>query len=246
MRVALGAVHALSPPPFPLRRRGVGLIVQASGGYYQDGVFVPVAQPPAPPVNFSNPTAVTQAVLAGNPQATTVQQAYDQAYFAKIPASQWPELVQGGGSPYMVYLASLQNPGGAISINSNILAGSGVPVQTAVTMPAPQALGVPASATATASGTTAPATKPPVGSGVTQTDVHGTSQAGITAVLGHFAPAGTCGAACAGMIGCVPCPPGAPSFQLPAFLTDTTIDSIPNWMLILGAIGAFYFFGRAR
>lgn len=163
VRTPTGRVALRIPVPLLIRTRprGIGdLASDCSAGnaaackqyyatVYAQAPSVVAAQPaPAPPANlppvdYSNPTALTQAVLAGDPSATAAQKAYDAKYFATVPQSQWPILIQGGGSPYMVYLASLQNPGGAASINSNILAGSGVPTQPAVTLPSPTQLGVP-------------------------------------------------------------------------------------------------------
>lgn len=135
--------------------RGMGAppgAVQASGGYYLNGTFYATPQPAVAPLDTSNPIALTQGVLSGNPQALQAQQAYNAAY-ASTPQSQRPLLIQGGSDPYLTYLASLQNPGGAQSINSNIIAGSGVPVQSAVTLPSFSQLGITAPS--------APAPQPP-------------------------------------------------------------------------------------
>jgi hypothetical protein len=58
------------------------------------------------------------------------------------------------------------------------------------------------------------ANTPSAGSGVTQADVHGSAQTPTGSSL---------------------------AFQLPAFLSGTLIDNIPNWMLLLGAAAALYF-----
>lgn len=133
----------------------------ASGGYYLNGTFYATPDAPAPAIDTSNPQAnslaLTQAVLAGNPGATQAMTAYDAAY-ASTPLSQRPLLIQGGSDPYLTYLASLQNPGGAQSINSNLFPGSGVPVQPAVTLPSPSQLGINAPSTAPP----APPPMPPV------------------------------------------------------------------------------------
>lgn len=83
--------------------------------------------------------------------------------------------------------------------------------------------------------TSAPAGATTSGSGVTQTDVHGTQQTG---------PGGTgAGTGAGAQAGSSP-QIQTTGFTLPAFLTNTTIGSIPNWVLIAAVLGGLYFMAK--
>ncbi len=40
--------------------------------------------------------------------------------------------------------------------------------------------------------------------------------------------------------------PSSSTFTMPAILTESSFAGIPNWVLLLGALGAFWFFGRKK
>jgi len=236
MRVALGAVHQLAPPPMVRRRRislgDAAAQCASNGGTWNGSVCLanspgvnPASSPPMRPVDFSNPTAVVQAVLAGNPQALAAQAAYNKAALANPASASTAAALQAQGwDPYLSFLQTTgSQSGGDYNISPT---GEITPVVNPLSLVSAPTPATPQPTPATPATVTPPSMPASVpltsGSGVTQQQLTGPSTGATGGGTSQQTGSGT------------------------SFLTATAVDSVPNWLLIVAALGIVFFMVKKK
>lgn len=250
VRVALGDVHLVSPPSIARRRTRLGdLAHDCSAGdaaactayyatvYSQAPSVILAAQqaaqkqpPPLPPAsdipvgcpvvsgsgasaicNLPSGNILCSAIRECDPMTGAVHYEYAMPY----PTGNVDILEV---NPTGVVSGYQGSPAGSPSAPQPIATGTQIEQSGVATYRYP---GIAVASPPT------PPQKTTSGSGVSQTDVHGTQQTGA----GTGSTGGNSSSSSTSVVG----------FALPAFLTDTMIYGIPNWLLIVAAGAAVFF-----